>query len=58
MFPAAAGHADGRALMFHVRSEVCHAKISEFGLELIIQKYVCTKIVIEDKQDKNIKAFQ
>lgn len=28
MFPAAAGHADGRALMFHVRSEVCHAKIS------------------------------
>lgn len=52
MFSAAAGHAYGRVLMFQVGSEVCHAKISQFGFKLIIQKYVCTEIVIKDKQDE------
>lgn len=58
MVTAATAHAYGGALGLEVGSEVCHGKISEFGLKLIIQKYVGTKMMSKDKQDKNImKTF-
>lgn len=58
MVTAATAHAYGGALRLEVGPEVCHGEIREFGLTLIIQKYVGTKMMSKDKQEKNLmKTF-